>query len=172
MTPNDFVRRFLGLLPHDNYNEETVKLLANVVDTTKDGCVRRRPSLRPSLYIGGTTSKAKSKTKSQAESKAKCKAESETKSKVKSESNSEAEFKTKSKAKSRTKFKTNSKIKSEAKSAAKCKAESRTKSEPSLRPFAISVSQHLNFQFHFHYEACEYFKLHKFAIIQLLSVDT
>lgn len=39
MTPNDFVRRFLGLLPHDNYNEETVKLLANVVDTTKDGLI-------------------------------------------------------------------------------------------------------------------------------------
>lgn len=39
MTPNDFIRRFLGLLPHQNYNEDTVRLLANVVDTTKDGLV-------------------------------------------------------------------------------------------------------------------------------------
>lgn len=39
MTPNDFIRRFLGLLPHQNYNEDTITLLANVVDTTKDGSV-------------------------------------------------------------------------------------------------------------------------------------
>ena len=49
MTPNDFVRRFLGLLPQENYNEDTLKLFANVVDTTKDGCVRRGPNLKPTL---------------------------------------------------------------------------------------------------------------------------
>ena len=37
MTASDFIRRFLGLMTHENYNEDTVRLLANVVDTTKDG---------------------------------------------------------------------------------------------------------------------------------------
>jgi len=37
MSAVDFVCRFLGLIPAQNYNEETVHLLANVVDTTKDG---------------------------------------------------------------------------------------------------------------------------------------
>jgi len=37
MTPHDFICRFLGLIPAQNCNEETVRLLANVVDTTKDG---------------------------------------------------------------------------------------------------------------------------------------
>lgn len=43
MTAADFVTRFLGLIPGENYNDTTVRLLANVVDTTKDGlvfCVR------------------------------------------------------------------------------------------------------------------------------------
>jgi len=39
MTPRDFICRFLGLIPAQNCNEETVRLLANVVDTTKDGLV-------------------------------------------------------------------------------------------------------------------------------------
>ena len=37
MSAVDFVCRYLGLIPAQNYNEETVHLLANVVDTTKDG---------------------------------------------------------------------------------------------------------------------------------------
>jgi len=37
MSALDFVCRFLGLIPAHNFNEETVHLLANVVDTTKDG---------------------------------------------------------------------------------------------------------------------------------------
>jgi len=37
MTASDFICRFLGLIPAQNCNEETVRLLANVVDTTKDG---------------------------------------------------------------------------------------------------------------------------------------
>ena len=42
MTPGDFVTRYLGLIPKDNYNEKTVRLLGNVVDTTKDGFVNAR----------------------------------------------------------------------------------------------------------------------------------
>lgn len=38
MTPIDFVHRFLGLFGGDReYNESTVTMLANCVDTTKDG---------------------------------------------------------------------------------------------------------------------------------------
>jgi len=37
MSPKDFICHFLGLIHADNCNEETVRLLANVVDTTKDG---------------------------------------------------------------------------------------------------------------------------------------
>jgi solute carrier family 25 aspartate/glutamate transporter 12/13 len=39
MSDTDFIRRFLGLMNEDNYNCSTVKLLANVVDTTKDGLI-------------------------------------------------------------------------------------------------------------------------------------
>ncbi len=39
MSCDDFVRGYLGLLKDDNYNQETVKILANSVDTTKDGLV-------------------------------------------------------------------------------------------------------------------------------------
>ena len=37
MSACDFICRFLGLIPVQNCNKETVRLLANVVDTTKDG---------------------------------------------------------------------------------------------------------------------------------------
>jgi solute carrier family 25 aspartate/glutamate transporter 12/13 len=39
MSANDFISRFLGLIPNQDYNEETVRLLANVVDTSKDGLI-------------------------------------------------------------------------------------------------------------------------------------
>ncbi|XP_064643384.1 electrogenic aspartate/glutamate antiporter SLC25A12, mitochondrial-like isoform X3 [Lineus longissimus] len=39
LSPDDFVRRYLGLLRHENHNEETVTLLANIVDTTKNGLI-------------------------------------------------------------------------------------------------------------------------------------
>lgn len=39
MNSNDFVRGFLGLLPHDNYNEQSLRLLAGIVDTSKDGLI-------------------------------------------------------------------------------------------------------------------------------------
>ncbi|CAJ0957825.1 unnamed protein product, partial [Mesorhabditis belari] len=37
MTSEDFIRRFLGLYTEENFNEETVRLLASAADTTKDG---------------------------------------------------------------------------------------------------------------------------------------
>jgi hypothetical protein len=42
MTAKDFIVRFLGLIPEKDHNVETVRLLANVVDTTKDGSVNNR----------------------------------------------------------------------------------------------------------------------------------
>jgi len=39
MSAHDFICRFLGLIAAQNCNDETVRLLANVVDTTKDGFV-------------------------------------------------------------------------------------------------------------------------------------
>ncbi|XP_023225510.1 calcium-binding mitochondrial carrier protein Aralar1-like [Centruroides sculpturatus] len=39
MTPEDFVRGFLGLYRHDDYNPNTVRLLGNILDTSKDGLV-------------------------------------------------------------------------------------------------------------------------------------
>jgi solute carrier family 25 aspartate/glutamate transporter 12/13 len=39
MTSDDFVRRFLGLFPEQNFNEESIKLLANIADTSKDGLI-------------------------------------------------------------------------------------------------------------------------------------
>ena len=39
MTLNDFVRKYLGLYPTDDYNSETVRLLGSVVDTSKDGFI-------------------------------------------------------------------------------------------------------------------------------------
>ena len=38
MSGYDFIQRFLGLLP-ENYEPETLKLLAGAADTTKDGYV-------------------------------------------------------------------------------------------------------------------------------------
>lgn len=38
MTPKDFICGYLGIVPAtSNHNEDTVNLLANVVDTTNDG---------------------------------------------------------------------------------------------------------------------------------------
>ncbi|CAB4026222.1 Calcium-binding mitochondrial carrier Aralar1 [Paramuricea clavata] len=39
MTPEDFIRTFLGMQKEDNYNIETLKLLSGVVDQTKDGLI-------------------------------------------------------------------------------------------------------------------------------------
>ncbi|CAB3401230.1 unnamed protein product [Caenorhabditis bovis] len=39
MTPEDFIRRYLGLYTEENYNRETVRLLASAADTTKDGII-------------------------------------------------------------------------------------------------------------------------------------
>ena len=37
MNAEDFIRGFLGMQPERNYNPHTMKLLAGVVDQTKDG---------------------------------------------------------------------------------------------------------------------------------------
>lgn len=37
MTASDFVRSYLGLYTDANYNPDSVKLLAGIVDTSKDG---------------------------------------------------------------------------------------------------------------------------------------
>ncbi|KAE9413049.1 hypothetical protein Angca_010087, partial [Angiostrongylus cantonensis] len=37
MTAEDFIRRYLGLFTEENYNRESVRLLASAADTTKDG---------------------------------------------------------------------------------------------------------------------------------------
>ena len=39
MTLEDFILKYIGLLTDTEYNEDSLKLLANVVDTTKDGYV-------------------------------------------------------------------------------------------------------------------------------------
>ncbi|KAJ1359071.1 hypothetical protein KIN20_017697 [Parelaphostrongylus tenuis] len=39
MTPDDFIRRYLGLFTEENYNRESVRLLASAADTTKDGYI-------------------------------------------------------------------------------------------------------------------------------------
>uniref|UniRef100_A0A1I7RWC6 EF-hand domain-containing protein n=2 Tax=Bursaphelenchus xylophilus TaxID=6326 RepID=A0A1I7RWC6_BURXY len=39
MTDTDFIRRYLGLYTEDNYNKETVRLLASAADTSKDGLI-------------------------------------------------------------------------------------------------------------------------------------
>lgn len=39
MTANDFVRKYLGLFPAENFNKESVELLAGIVDTSKDGFI-------------------------------------------------------------------------------------------------------------------------------------
>lgn len=37
MTAYDFVVKYLGLLKEDNYNEQTMKVLAGIADSNKDG---------------------------------------------------------------------------------------------------------------------------------------
>lgn len=39
MNSNDFVQRYLGLFPHENFNERSLQLLGGIVDTSKDGLV-------------------------------------------------------------------------------------------------------------------------------------
>lgn len=39
MTDQDFVRRYLGLYTEENFNRETVRLLASAADTSKDGLI-------------------------------------------------------------------------------------------------------------------------------------
>lgn len=39
MTSEDFIRRYLGLFDGNNYNAASVKLLASIVDTNKDGLI-------------------------------------------------------------------------------------------------------------------------------------
>lgn len=37
MCAKDFVQGYLGLLPDPNSNEQSIQLLAGIVDTSKDG---------------------------------------------------------------------------------------------------------------------------------------
>ncbi|XP_074652163.1 electrogenic aspartate/glutamate antiporter SLC25A12, mitochondrial-like isoform X2 [Tubulanus polymorphus] len=39
MSYDDFVRQFLGLIPDHDYNEKTIVILGNVIDTSKDGMI-------------------------------------------------------------------------------------------------------------------------------------
>nr|AAL68185.1 GH07418p [Drosophila melanogaster] len=39
MTSEDFVRKFLGLFSESAFNDESVRLLANIADTSKDGLI-------------------------------------------------------------------------------------------------------------------------------------
>ena len=39
MTSDDFIRSYLGILSGDNANPESVRLLAGIVDTSKDGLI-------------------------------------------------------------------------------------------------------------------------------------
>ena len=39
MNYEDFIRHYLGIMQHENFNSDTLKQLANCVDTTKDGFV-------------------------------------------------------------------------------------------------------------------------------------
>lgn len=39
MTPDDFIRKYVGLFEGPNHNVESVGLLAAIVDTSKDGLV-------------------------------------------------------------------------------------------------------------------------------------
>uniref|UniRef100_A0AC35GMH6 Uncharacterized protein n=1 Tax=Panagrolaimus sp. PS1159 TaxID=55785 RepID=A0AC35GMH6_9BILA len=39
MTDSDFIRKYLGLYTEENYNRETVRLLASAADTSKDGLI-------------------------------------------------------------------------------------------------------------------------------------
>ena len=37
MTPEDFIRGFLGLYSEGDFNPKTVELLGSILDTSKDG---------------------------------------------------------------------------------------------------------------------------------------
>ena len=37
MTPDDFIRKYLGLYKHDDYSKSTVLQLGSLLDTSKDG---------------------------------------------------------------------------------------------------------------------------------------
>lgn len=37
MSHEDFVRKYLGLFPENNFSRKTVKLLSGILDTSKDG---------------------------------------------------------------------------------------------------------------------------------------
>lgn len=39
MTGEDFIRKYIGLFPDENYNRESVKLLAGIVNASKDGLI-------------------------------------------------------------------------------------------------------------------------------------
>lgn len=39
MTPEDFIRSFLGLFPNEDYNKESVHCLAGVVNASKTGLI-------------------------------------------------------------------------------------------------------------------------------------
>lgn len=39
MTADDFIRKFLGLFDNANYNKDSVRLLASILDTDKDGLI-------------------------------------------------------------------------------------------------------------------------------------
>ncbi|KAH7693582.1 Protein K02F3.2 a, partial [Aphelenchoides avenae] len=39
MTDSDFVRKYLGMYTEENYNKETVRLIASAADTSKDGLI-------------------------------------------------------------------------------------------------------------------------------------
>lgn len=39
MTPEDFIRNYLGLFPGDNYNVDSLRLFAGIVNTKKDGLI-------------------------------------------------------------------------------------------------------------------------------------
>lgn len=39
MTPEDFVRRYLGMFAEENYNKESVRMIASAADTTRDGMI-------------------------------------------------------------------------------------------------------------------------------------
>lgn len=39
MTPEDFIRSFLGLFNEPNHNAKSVRLLAGIIDTSKDNLI-------------------------------------------------------------------------------------------------------------------------------------
>ncbi len=42
MKSEDLIQKYLGLLSTTNYNEKTLKILANLADINKDGLVRKK----------------------------------------------------------------------------------------------------------------------------------